>query len=87
MAGKLVYNAILVLYFFPPLYLKNLLDGYARVKETADADGASWHAHMLRRGDDSVLRVAPDLKANGKRTRGRPKTNRKNWNSRGGKLV
>ena len=35
-----------------------------------------WYAHVLRRDDDSVLRVALNLEVSGKRKRGRPK---KTW--------
>ena len=36
----------------------------------------SWYGHVLRRDDDSVLRVALNLEVTGKRKRGRPK---KTW--------
>ena len=46
-------------------------------KETIDrlatANGVRWYGHVLRRDDDSVLRVALDLEVSGKRKRGRPK--------------
>ena len=35
-----------------------------------------WYGHVLRRDDDSVLRVAMNLEVTGKRKRGRPK---KTW--------
>ena len=35
-----------------------------------------WYAHVRRRDDDSVLRVALNLEVSGKRKRGRPK---KTW--------
>ena len=35
-----------------------------------------WYAHVLRRDDHSVLRVALNLEVSGKRKRGRPK---KTW--------
>ena len=35
-----------------------------------------WYGHVLRRDDDSVLRVALNLEVTGKRKRGRPK---KTW--------
>ena len=48
------------------------------LKETVDrlatAKGVRWYVDVLRRDDDSVLRVAPDLELSGKRKRGRPKT-------------
>ena len=47
------------------------------LKETIDrlatANEVRWHGHVLRRDDDSVLRVALDLEVSGKRKRGRPK--------------
>ena len=47
------------------------------LKETIDqlatANGVKWYRHVLRRDDDSVLRVALDLEASGKRKRGRLK--------------
>ena len=50
------------------------------LKETIDrlatANGVRWYGHVLRRDDNSVLRVALNLKVTGKRKRGRPK---KTW--------
>ena len=50
------------------------------LKETIDrlatANGVRWYGPVLRRDDDSVLRVALDLEVSGKRKRGRPK---KTW--------
>ena len=46
------------------------------IEQLATANGVSWYGHVLRRDDDSVLRVALDLEASGKRKQGRPK---KNW--------
>ena len=47
------------------------------LKETIDrlatANGVRWYGHVLRRDDDSVLRVALNLEVSGKRKRGRPK--------------
>ena len=37
-------------------------------------NGIRWCGHVLRKDDDSVLRVALDLEVSGKRKRGRPKT-------------
>ena len=42
----------------------------------ATVNGVRWYGHVLRRNDDSVLRVALDLEVSGKRKRGRP---RKTW--------
>ena len=50
------------------------------LKETIDrlatANKIRWCGHVLRRDDDSVLRVALDLEVSCKRKRGRPK---KTW--------
>ena len=50
------------------------------LKETIDrlvtANGVRWYGHVLRRDDNSVLRVALNLEVTGKRKRGRPK---KTW--------
>ena len=44
------------------------------LKETVDqlatANGVRWYGHVLRRDDDSVLRVALNLEVSGKRKRG-----------------
>ena len=40
------------------------------------ANGVRWYEHVLRTNDNSVLRVAPNLKVSGKRKRGRSK---KTW--------
>ena len=44
------------------------------LKETIDrlttANGDRWYRHVLRRDDDSVLRVVLDLEVSGKRKRG-----------------
>ena len=50
------------------------------LKETIDqlatVNGVRWYGHVLRRGDESVLRVALGLEVTGKRKQGRPK---KTW--------
>ena len=50
------------------------------LKETVDrlatANGVRWYGHVLRRDDNSVLRVALNLEESGKRKRERPK---KTW--------
>ena len=46
------------------------------VDELAIANRVRWYGHVVKKDDDCVLRVAPDLEVNGKRKRGRPK---KNW--------
>ena len=47
------------------------------LKETIDrlatANGVRWYGHVLRKDDDSVLRVALDLEVSGIRKRGRTK--------------
>ena len=54
--------------------------GMLGLKETIDrlatANGVRWYGHVLRRDDDSVLRVALDLEVSVKRKRGRRK---KTW--------
>ena len=54
------------------------------LKETIDrsatANGVRWYGHVLRRDDDSVLRIALDLEVSGKRKRGRP--GRSKWKRR-----
>ena len=51
-----------------------------KLKVTIDrletANGVRWYGHVLRRDDDSVLRVALNLEMTGKRKRGRSK---KTW--------
>ena len=51
------------------------------LKETIDrlatANGIGCYGHVLRRDDDSVLRVALDLEVSGERKQGRPKKTRK----------
>ena len=53
--------------------------GMLGLKKTIDrlatANGVRWYGHVLRRNDDSVLRVALNLKVSGKRKRKRPKKN------------
>ena len=46
------------------------------IDRLATANGVRWYGHVLRRDDDSVLRVALNLEVSGKRKRGRP---RKTW--------
>ena len=43
------------------------------IDRLATANGVRWCGHVLRRDDDSVLRVALDIELSGKRKRGRPK--------------
>ena len=43
------------------------------IDRLATANGVRWYGHVLRRDDDSVLRVALDLEMSSKRKRGRPK--------------
>ena len=49
------------------LWLKKTID------RLATANGVRWYGHVLRRDDDSVLRVALILEVSGKRKQGRPK--------------
>ena len=46
------------------------------INQLATANGVRWYAHVLRRDDNSVLRVAQELKMSGKRKQARLK---KNW--------
>ena len=43
------------------------------VDRLATANGVRWYGHVLRRDEDSVLRVALDLEVSGKRKRERSK--------------
>ena len=52
------------------LGIKESIDGLAK------ANGVRWYGHVLRRDEDSVLKVALNLEVDGKRKRGRP---RKTW--------
>ena len=61
------------------------------LKETIDwlatANGVRWYGHVLRRDDDSVLRVALNLEVSGKRKQGRLKKTWKKWTRRQRRLV
>ena len=46
------------------------------MERLATVNGVRWYGYVLRRDDDSVLRVALNLEVSGKRKRGRP---RKTW--------
>ena len=48
------------------------------INRLATANGVRWHGHVLRRDDDSVLRVALDPEVTGNRKRGRPEKTWKN---------
>ena len=52
---------------FDMLELKKTID------RLATANGVRWYEHVLRRDDDSVLRVALNHEVSGKKKRGRPK--------------
>ena len=54
------------------------------INRLATANGVQWYGHVLRRDDDSVLRVALNLEVSGKRKRGRPK---KTWKRKQRRLV
>ena len=60
------------------------------LKETinllATANEVRWYEHVLRRDDDSIMRVALNLEVSGKRKRGRPKKTWK-WGRRQRRLV
>ena len=44
------------------------------IDQLATVNGVRWYEHVLRRDDDSVLRVALNLEVSGKKKRGRQKT-------------
>ena len=46
------------------------------IEQLATANEVRWYGHVLRRDDNSVLRVYLDLEVSGKRKQGRPK---KTW--------
>ena len=43
------------------------------IGQLATANEVRWYGHVLRRDNDSVLRVALDFEVSGKRKQGRPK--------------
>ena len=49
------------------LGLKETVDGLA------SANNVGWYGHVLRRNNDSVLKVALNLEVSGKKRRGQPK--------------
>ena len=53
------------------------------LKETIDrlatANGVRWYGHVLKRGDNSVLRVALNLEVTGKRSENDRRRDRKDW--------
>ena len=51
----------------------NMLGLKETLDQLATANGVRWYGHVLRRDDDSVLRVAMDLEVSGKRKQGRSK--------------
>ena len=70
------------------LGLKEIMD------RLATANGVRWCGHVLRRDDDSALRVGLNLEVSGKRKRGRPEEDleeasegggdREDWFEKGG---
>ena len=52
----------------------DMLRSKKTIDRIATANGVRWFGDVLRRDDDSVLRVGLDLEVCGKRKRGRPKT-------------
>ena len=54
----------------------NMLGLKETIDRLATANEVRWYGHVLRRDDDSVLRVALNLEVSGKRKPGRPK---KTW--------
>ena len=53
-----------------------MLGSRKTIDQLATANGVRWYGHVLRRDDDSVLRVALDVEVSGKRKRERLK---KTW--------
>ena len=51
----------------------DMLGSKETIDRLATANGVRWYGHVVRRHDDSVLRVALNLELGGKRKRGRPK--------------
>ena len=43
------------------------------IDRSATANEVRWYGHVLKRDDDSILKVALDLEVSGKRKRGQPK--------------
>ena len=63
-----------------------------RLKETIDrlatANGVRWYGHVLRKDDDSVFRVALNLKVSGKKSEDdRKRPGRSKWKRRQRRLV
>ena len=63
----------------------NILGLKETIDQLATANGVRWYGHVLRRDDDSVLRVALDFEVSGKRKRGR--SGRSKWRRRQRRLV
>ena len=59
--------------------------GLRKLDGLATANGVRWYGHVLRRVDDSVLKVFLDLEVSGKRTRGRHKRRHGKTSGRGDK--
>ena len=51
----------------------DMLELRETIDRFATANGVRWYGHVMKRNDDSVLRVVLDLEVSGKRKRGRPK--------------
>ena len=54
----------------------NMLELKETIDRLASANGVRWYGHVLKRNDNSILRVARDLEVSGKRKQGRTK---KTW--------
>ena len=52
---------------------KDMLGLKETINWLATVNGVGWYGHVLRRDDDSVLRIALNLEVTGKRKRGQPK--------------
>ena len=51
----------------------DMLDLRKTIDRLATANGVRWYRHVLRRDEDSVLRIALNLEVSGKNKRERPK--------------
>ena len=51
----------------------DMLELKKTIDQLATANGVRWYGHVLKRDDDSVLRIALNPEVSGKRKRERPK--------------
>ena len=59
------------------------------IERLATANGVGWYGHVLRKDDNSVLRVALNLEVSGKRTKedNQRRPGRSKWKKRQRRLV